>query len=136
MMNRNNIKILRVERNLSQEELASQIHVHQTAVSQWENGKTNPDMQTADKLAVFFDVSVDFLLGRSKERSSSYHASNIHSPFIQGNGSITFDEVRLTKEEAEILRIYRQSDVRARAKLLNAALELDGENMSQEGEQV
>lgn len=49
----------------SQEELAKIINVHQTAVSQWEQGRTTPDIETIKKLASLFNVSVDYLLGRS-----------------------------------------------------------------------
>ena len=135
-MSANNIKILRVENGLSQKDLAKKVHLSQAAISQWEKGRTRPDVETANILADLFEVTVDYLLGRTKERTISYHASNIHSSFIQGNGTMMINDSKLSKEEAEILRIYRQSDVRARAKLLNAALELDSENAEQEGEQT
>lgn len=123
----NNIKLLRVEKNLSQDELAKQVHITQTAVSQWEKGKTNPDMNTAKELAEFFEVTIDYLLGRSEERTYSYHASNIKdSQFVQGNGSVIIgSNFRISKEEAEILRIYRLLDVRDRAKLISVAFELE-----------
>ncbi|MDR1572380.1 MAG: helix-turn-helix domain-containing protein [Clostridiales Family XIII bacterium] len=123
----NNIKILRVGKNMSQDELAKQVHVTQTAVSQWEKGKTNPDIQTADKLALFFDVSVDYLLGRIDERSNAYYASNIRdSHFVQGNGFVaTVNDMKISKEEAEILRVYRLLGVRERAKLMSAIFEFE-----------
>ena len=127
---KNNIKILRVEKELSQEELAKNVNVTQTAVSAWEVGRTVPDTQTADRLALFFDVSVDYLLGRTSERTNSYYASNIHdSHFVQGNGSVTVNgDVRISKEEAEILRIYRVLGVRERAKLMSVVFELEDES--------
>ena len=124
----NHIKILRVEKNLSQEDLAKQMNVTQTAVSQWEKGKTNPDMKTADKLADFFAVSVDYLLGRTDERANSYYASNINdSNLIQGNGTVLIGSVKISKDEAEILRVYRILDIRGRAKLINTVIELEDE---------
>lgn len=63
----NRIKSLRQKRGLSQQELAKLLFVNQTAVSQWERGSTNPSTDTAIALANFFDVSVDFLLGRAEE---------------------------------------------------------------------
>lgn len=104
------------------------MHVHQTAVSQWESGKVNPDVQTQKKLAIFFGVTIDYLLGES-ENNQLYYANNIRgSNFVQGNGSVTVGEHDTTsKEEAELLRIYRELDVRNRAKLLNTAFELEDE---------
>lgn len=64
------IKVLRKERGLSQGALAKELNVHQTAVSQWEVGKTTPDLQTLQTIADFFSVSVDFLLGNVREADS------------------------------------------------------------------
>jgi len=129
----NNIKILRVEKNLSQGELAKQVNVSQTAVSQWEIGKTNPDKNSTNLLADFFGVSVDYLLGRTDERTSTYYASNIHgSTFVQSNGSVNISgDVVTSKEEAEILRVYRSLDVRGRSKLMRAIFDLEDEAKNQ-----
>ncbi|GHU59292.1 hypothetical protein AGMMS49975_26730 [Clostridia bacterium] len=124
----NNIKVLRAERNISQQELANQVHVHQTAVSQWESGKTNPDTQQAIVLANFFDVSVDFLLGRTDERRSVYNATNIpDSQLVQGNGTIEVNGGRtfLSREESELVRVYRVLGVKDGLKLLDYAFKLE-----------
>ncbi len=60
----NRFKELRQHRGLSQEQLAAAVNVVQTAVSKWERGKAFPDMPIAIRLADFFSVSVDYLLGR------------------------------------------------------------------------
>ncbi|MPN50065.1 hypothetical protein SDC9_197691 [bioreactor metagenome] len=65
----NNIKELRKLKKLSQSSLAKIMNVDQTAVSKWELDKAYPDMELAMKLADFFDVSVDYLLGRTDEKS-------------------------------------------------------------------
>ncbi len=126
----NNIKILRVEKNLSQEELGKAVHVTQTMISQWEKGKKEPGREVAAALADFFGVSLDYLLGRTADRNNSYFASNINSSnFVQGSGSVSVGEMNTTtKEECELLRIYRELDVRGRAKLLNAAFAIEDEN--------
>lgn len=61
----NRIKTLRLEKGLSQRDLAAALFVNQTAVSQWERGVTNPSTDTAVTLAGYFGVSIDYLLGRS-----------------------------------------------------------------------
>lgn len=130
----NNIKLLRTKMGLSQEQLAKQVLVTQTAVSQWEKGRTFPDVQTQKKLATLFNVTIDYLLGETEE-PGLYYANNIQgSNFVQGNGSITVGENDTTsKEEAELLRIYRELDVRGRVKLLTAAVELEDENNKKGG---
>ena len=59
----NRIRELRRDHGLSQQRLADIVHVHQTAVSQWESGRTSPDLDVAARLARFFGVTVDDLLG-------------------------------------------------------------------------
>ena len=123
----NNIKILRTEKNLSQEELAKQIHVTQTMISQLEKGKKQPSREVAESLADFFEVTLDYLLGRKAERNNSYFANNISgSNLVQGNGSVSISDIETTtKEEAELLRIFRALDVRERARLLETAFALE-----------
>ena len=57
------LKQLRKQKGLTQAQLADALHVHQTAVSQWECGRTYPDRETIIKLAAFYRVSADILLG-------------------------------------------------------------------------
>lgn len=65
MLKLNTIKDLRKKSGLSQKEFADLFNVHQTAVSQWETGKTTPDKETLIRIASYFDVSVDYLLGKT-----------------------------------------------------------------------
>ncbi|MCL2862406.1 MAG: helix-turn-helix transcriptional regulator [Firmicutes bacterium] len=57
------LKELREERGVSQEQLAKAIGIRQQTISQYENGITQPDIQTIKKLCDFFDVTSDYLLG-------------------------------------------------------------------------
>jgi len=59
----NNIKKLRKKKQLSQKKLAEILSVHQSAVAQWETGRTNPDMSLLILLSNVFGVSTDYLLG-------------------------------------------------------------------------
>ena len=56
------IKRYRNELHLSQEELAEKIFVSRQSVSNWENGKTEPDIETLTKIAQIFDISIDELM--------------------------------------------------------------------------
>ena len=57
------IRELRKEKGISQQELAHLCKVHQTAVSQWEKGRTLPDRSSLQMLSKVFGVTVDSLLG-------------------------------------------------------------------------
>jgi transcriptional regulator with XRE-family HTH domain len=58
-----NIKKLRRERDITQEQLAEYLNISVSAISQWECGKTTPDISQLAPLANIFDVSADVLLG-------------------------------------------------------------------------
>ena len=57
------IKELRIERNLSQMDLAKALNMSQSAVAKWELGKTEPTASAIILLARFFNESADYLLG-------------------------------------------------------------------------
>jgi len=57
------LKELRVEKELSQIQLAKSIDVSQRSISSWETGFRQPDYDTLEKLVKFFNVTADYLLG-------------------------------------------------------------------------
>lgn len=61
-----NLRRLRKERDLTQEQFAEAIGVSFQAVSRWENGTSYPDMELLPALSSFFGVSVDCLIGYSE----------------------------------------------------------------------
>lgn len=62
------IKELRLSRGLSQVELAKQLNVTKQCVSNWENGNIIPSVDMLVKIALFFSVSTDYLLGLENRR--------------------------------------------------------------------
>lgn len=61
----NRLKTLRESKGLSQRDLAKIIQVSASTVAMYELDQRSPDNNTMIKLADFFDVSTDYLLGRS-----------------------------------------------------------------------
>ena len=64
----NRIKALREELGLKQEELASKMSVSPSAIGMYETNKREPNDEIKLKLAKLFDVSTDYLLGKSDIR--------------------------------------------------------------------
>lgn len=62
-----NIKKLRQARNISQVELAKVLFVSKQSVSNWENGNIMPSVDMLIKIANYFSVSTDYLLGLDKK---------------------------------------------------------------------
>ncbi len=58
-----NLKTLRKQRGLSQQELAVRLHVVRQTVSKWEKGLSVPDADTLIRIAEILEVSVETLLG-------------------------------------------------------------------------
>ena len=57
------IKALRAERGIGQNLLAKEIDVSNASISYWENAKQEPSAQAIYKLAQYFGVSADYILG-------------------------------------------------------------------------
>lgn len=61
------IRALRVDRGLTQDELAQALHVTGQAVSKWETGQSTPDIELLPQLSVFFGVTIDELFAMTDE---------------------------------------------------------------------
>ena len=60
---------IRKARKLTQEQLAERIDIGTPNISYFETGKFSPSIETLEKIADYFHVSVDYLLGRSDSRT-------------------------------------------------------------------
>ena len=65
------LKELRKKSRLTQQQLSNMLGVQRPTYSRYENNERQPDNETLKKLADIFDVSVDYLLGRTKERKAA-----------------------------------------------------------------
>ncbi len=63
-----NIKSLRLARNLSQVDLAKALGVTKQSVSNWENNNIQPSIDMLIRLAQFFSVSTDCILGLNQSK--------------------------------------------------------------------
>ncbi|TCU64445.1 DNA-binding XRE family transcriptional regulator [Tissierella praeacuta] len=101
------IKALRNERNLLQKDLAEKLNLSQQTISLYESEKRQPDYQILQSIADFFNVSVDYLLGRTDIKDSSVlyvKENNIHNEII--------DEIKkLSPESQDELKKYIENYV-------------------------
>lgn len=61
------IKDMREDKDLLQKDVAEVLNVSQTNYSKYELGKINIPINTLKKMAIFFDTSIDYLLGLTDE---------------------------------------------------------------------
>ena len=63
----NQLKKLRNENGYTQQDIAKLFNVSKMTISAWENDKQEPSIEDISKLAIFFKVSTDYLLGLVNE---------------------------------------------------------------------
>lgn len=71
------LKSLRCSKNITQGELAKMTGLSRSAVSMYESGKRRPDYETLEMLADFFNVNMDYLLGKSDTNTDYSNIKNI-----------------------------------------------------------
>ncbi|GAA0490994.1 helix-turn-helix transcriptional regulator [Salinibacillus aidingensis] len=59
------LSYLRKKHNFNQDEMSKKIGVARTTYAMYEQGRRNPDYEVLEKIADFFEVTTDYLLGRS-----------------------------------------------------------------------
>ena len=67
-MYQNRLRDLREDRDLKQKDLADLLKIHQTTYSDYELGRLNIPISVLHALADFYNVSIDYLLGRTNEK--------------------------------------------------------------------
>ena len=68
MMFNEKLKELRKKKGLTQEDLASELNVSRQAITKWESGDGAPDIDNLRNIALFFHVSVDYLIDNKTEQ--------------------------------------------------------------------
>lgn len=82
-MFKNILKNLRIERKLTQKQIATDLGISQPSYQQWEKGTRSPSGETLEKLADYFGVTTDFLLGR-EQNDDVYERLPIFSIRLRG----------------------------------------------------
>lgn len=75
------LRQLRTARDLSQMEFAKQIGISKSSVNMYERGEREPGLETLEQIADYFNVDMDYLLGKSDTVNKSnwlFSFSNIH----------------------------------------------------------
>lgn len=71
-----NIKHFREEKKISQSELAEKLNITRQAVSNWECGKTEPDIETLHKISDIFEITIEELIYGTKRETTVIHNHN------------------------------------------------------------
>ena len=114
---KNRMKAIRLYRELTQKEFAKMLNVDQTAISNWETQKNNPDLSIATKVSEDFKLPLDFIYGkefiitrpivkwRADERKDMENANpKARDVFLfkYGRGVFENDEIEKPADEGEL----------------------------------
>ncbi len=95
----NRLKYLRQSKEMNQVQLANKLSVKKQSISNWENDNIMPSVEMLEKIADFFSVSTDYLLGRDDKST---------------NGVLMMDITGLTPRQVEhiyaIVEDFRESN--------------------------
>lgn len=105
------LKELRGSMKITQSELAEHFGITQQAVARWERGKSKPDSDTLKELAVYFGVTVDYLLDDEQFEKSS--------------------GLRLADDETKLIYDYRCLDTSGKNLILSMIERLCGSGVVQ-----
>lgn len=101
------LSALRKIRKLKQEDVARKIGVARTTYSMYEQDNREPDIKVLIKLADFYEVTIDYLVGR--EETVKSESADSHNPILlplEGVGIdflLLCDEIVLSKEEIALV---------------------------------
>lgn len=110
-----NLKRLRTERGLTQQELADALDVAQNTVSQWELGARSLDAHSLRKVASFFGVSADTVLGLDSG-SPSPAVGSFEYAFHQESRHLSDEDkeelLRMARRMRELMEYRREREGR------------------------
>ncbi len=110
---------LRKSKSLTQEAFASSLNerydlkINKSMVSKWENNIDTPSLNSAKYIAIFFDVSLDYLLGVSDDKS-----------VVAVDASAPADPLQLTEQEEHLVVSFRSLNEDGRKKAVERVEEL------------
>ena len=127
------IRDRRIALELTLDELGKKVGVGASTVRKWETGFIK-DMRSdkIQKVADALDVTPAYLMGWDESQSVSVEQVHTNNGLIgQANAPVYINgentPVQLSKEETELLRIYKELSVRGRMQLLTKAMDLEAE---------
>jgi len=104
------LKKLRLNKQVNQQSLADHVGVNQPAIARMENGKMEPTGEVLSKLADYFNVTTDYLLGRKEIKESTdlpdvLKRAGIDAIRYTGEFNLTEKEIKRLLKYAKFLKI-------------------------------
>lgn len=112
------LRQLRKAANRTQQQMASMLGITQQAYAAYENDKSSPPNDVLEKIADYFNVSIDYLLGRNeKSPPAERPQADISENFIKEFGDLFSDETFI-----QYARIYKLMNATQRLMILGVII--------------
>ena len=100
------LKSLRTAKGLTQGELAEKLKISRSTIGMYENGSREPDYETLESIADYFNVDIDYLLGRTNKTTKIIEPYTMAAHF---NGDeYTEEELDEIRQFAEFVKAKRK----------------------------
>lgn len=103
------LKELRAQKNITQDDMANLLNVKRQTYSAYERGVSFPDVIALVKMADFFGVTTDYLLGCKKNISADSPLSDEIKSLIDSYSDLNKDELKKVTEYIEFLKTKRKN---------------------------
>nr|UWG11904.1 MAG: helix-turn-helix domain protein [Bacteriophage sp.]DAE80377.1 MAG TPA: repressor protein [Caudoviricetes sp.]DAK81009.1 MAG TPA: repressor protein [Caudoviricetes sp.]DAL90657.1 MAG TPA: repressor protein [Caudoviricetes sp.] len=100
------LKLLRNEKNMSQQELADALGISKSSINMYERGERQPNFEVLEAIADFFNVDIDYLLGRTNKTTKIINPNTIAAHF--DGDEYTPEELDEIKAFAEFVKSKRK----------------------------
>lgn len=99
------LRYLRKENGLTQEQLADIFLLNKSSISRYEKGHQVPEIDTLNQIADFFDVSIDYLLGRTNTKQFE-NITEVENIFEYPN-DLSSDEIKEINDYIKFIVLKR-----------------------------
>lgn len=133
----NRMRLLRIERRMTQEEVGQHLGVSKATINKYELGTTqNLSRAKIQALATLFEVSPAYLMGWTNARDGSDlfttyppdqifpQAARVSYPGLRPDNTMPRPEARVDRLEVELVRIFHELSMRNQTRLLSTAYDL------------
>nr|DAU31398.1 MAG TPA: repressor protein [Caudoviricetes sp.] len=100
------LKLLRNEKNMSQQELADALGISKSSINMYERGERQPNFEVLEAIADFFNVDIDYLLGRTNKTTKIINPNTVAAHF--DGDEYTPEELDEIKAFAEFVKSKRK----------------------------
>lgn len=100
------LRLLRNEKGLSQQALADHLGISKSAINMYERNEREPGFETLELIADYFNVDIDYLLGRT-DKTTKIISPNTLAAHFDGD-EYTEDELDEIKRFAEFVKAKRK----------------------------